>query len=523
MIFVMNKFFLFIIPIVTMVACTSFFRKDTDRQPANLNLSPDLYKNSLRELPSSADPTYSDLITLLQIKQPETISGLIDELYSSYPGYFRHFTLAYDSLSLHESSFENPRAIIYGKTGNLILTFNGHPDQRGYSNLEIMEFDKIQGHKFREITFLKEPHAKVDLTASEIELRTQNHVVSKPNIGKCTQCHGQKITKPIWQPYFVWPGIYGSDDDFVYRRMKSVDRAAHLVGTDSEMEGYLKYILGKNLDRSGRFNGEIKDFSSRYVKLPVIRFSSLGEEILSEDGRVSFVTSREKDSSIRPNLILNRIISDQLARLTLNKIKENESGKTALSLIMLMHCYDYASYTSPLGEWRTQVFYQNFPNFLKDYQKGKLEDGDQARSARVEDFFRLDELFGGQLTLPRSEIGLGTESSEIAPVIMPGPRIQTAESLAAVNTDFFRSVDEFEKNGAGSFGSKGTVLSMILKSVGLNLREIYAYDLRRTPNYNEGYGGVYSFMIRAPYELAELLGKREPLTCADIQTLFPAR
>ena len=80
---------------------------------------------------------YEDLVDLIRNKFISTIDQVLPHLPAEF---LENYTLAYDSRSLHESSPDFPRVILFGNNAKLILTFNGSPDQRGYQNLEIMQF-----------------------------------------------------------------------------------------------------------------------------------------------------------------------------------------------------------------------------------------------------------------------------------------------------------------------------------------------------------------------------------------------
>ncbi len=171
--------------------------------------------SSKLELPQRDGPnfTYDKLLYLLndKTKKIETIDELLNAIKKEYPEYLKFYTLVYDSLSLHEASFQYPRAIIFGPDAKLILTFNGEQKQRGFSQLEIMRFVENEGMRkfeFREITFKKEADKSISFDSQE------NYRISPPNGDeqKCLACH-RASPRPIWDTYFRWPGVYGSNDD----------------------------------------------------------------------------------------------------------------------------------------------------------------------------------------------------------------------------------------------------------------------------------------------------------------------
>jgi hypothetical protein len=176
----------------------------------------------------------------------------------------------YDSFSLHESSFVEPRAIVFGPKAEFILSFNGGLHQRAGNSLEVMQYQSKTGvFEFREIAFntpLKEPGPEM-LTEADIEFHNADFKYTKANPNKCVICHTQP-THPIWETYFVWPGAYGSNDDALttlfdkeetnrnpnYRGFKSGAKPGVSTGrfvqlkpgvVDKEFLGFQKFIKGK--------------------------------------------------------------------------------------------------------------------------------------------------------------------------------------------------------------------------------------------------------------------------------------
>jgi hypothetical protein len=99
---------------------------------------------------------------------------------------------------------------LFGKTGNLIISFNGNSSQLGGDRMEIMESveakDPVSG-KLRttaiklheEVFFPNEP---------------EKPPVAVENPPACTHCHGIPA-HPIWTSYNNWDGAYGSSDDSI--------------------------------------------------------------------------------------------------------------------------------------------------------------------------------------------------------------------------------------------------------------------------------------------------------------------
>jgi hypothetical protein len=159
--------------------------------------------------------TFDKTVQALGAANVRTVEDALKVLSEKYAPYMKFHTLMYESLSLHEASYAEPRALVFGPDAEFILSFNGNIKQRGGLAIETMEFDESSGNfLFREIAFKNSaaPEKDTTLKESEIAFDTELFRVSKPNPQKCTACHGQN-TRPIWETYFIWPGAYGSNDD----------------------------------------------------------------------------------------------------------------------------------------------------------------------------------------------------------------------------------------------------------------------------------------------------------------------
>ncbi len=143
---------------------------------------------------SSAAPMTERLVQAIAEQRVTTVERALELL---SPSLRSRFALVFNSRSLQEASFSDPRAVLFGNDARFVVTFNGKADQPGFNALEIMEFDD-QGSRFefREILF-------PDGTA-----QADRVVVSEANPAKCAACHGQPL-RPVWDTYPTWPGAYG--------------------------------------------------------------------------------------------------------------------------------------------------------------------------------------------------------------------------------------------------------------------------------------------------------------------------
>lgn len=161
--------------------------------------------------------TFDKTVALLKDNQVKNIEEALKVLSEKYPDYMKLHTLMYDSFSLHESSFQEPRAIVFGPRADFILTFNGGLHRRAGNALETMQFDETTGKfEFREIEFktpLKNETTSM-LKEGDIVFENDAFKYTKANPQKCATCHGQSA-RPIWETYFLWPGAYGGHDDIL--------------------------------------------------------------------------------------------------------------------------------------------------------------------------------------------------------------------------------------------------------------------------------------------------------------------
>lgn len=175
----------------------------------------DLYKDSA---PSREDLSFIELNRMLQSGKFMNIEALLSHVSKTKPEYMEHYTLGFASRSLHESSKSHPRAVVYGKKGNFVIAFNGHPGQKNYDMLETMEFNqKSKTFEFRSIQF-----------GDSSQLPAGSLPVVSPiggDNGRCLRCHSN--ARPLWDSYPYWPGYYGGLDDTPFR---SSVRRTPLIG-----------------------------------------------------------------------------------------------------------------------------------------------------------------------------------------------------------------------------------------------------------------------------------------------------
>lgn len=123
-------------------------------------------------------------------------------------------SLMYKSRAMHGSTFENPRALIMFGMGDLVLAFNGSPEQMFYNNLESMCYNrKDSKFEFRAIEFPADQKNQLS-DMQEVEFQNaQNLKMTKANPQACQSCHGSENVRPVWGSYLAWPGSYGSYEE----------------------------------------------------------------------------------------------------------------------------------------------------------------------------------------------------------------------------------------------------------------------------------------------------------------------
>lgn len=430
----------------------------------------------------TSDPTYDTLVNKIVVDEATpTIAGVLEKLRKAYPQYLASHTLAYQSFSLHGSSMENPRAIVFGDSGNLVISFNGERSQKAYSNLEIMTFDKSKGFEFREITFLKEPHAEPSpgLEDNEIETRTATAVISKPNPKVCSQCHGENA-RPIFQPYSTWPGFYGSDDDNLYRFLGkepyyeisgSMKRAMHFDDVDHELEGFKRYLAGKKAN-------------ARYSQLPDLPSVKTRSELSSPRGS-TYVAKTDEDYRRRANLALMLTFYDQIDALLFQRVMKLNPKTLQVKAIAQSLC--------DLGH-PLQIAY------LKTIDPRGVKIGamrkrltDTMTYLRKDDFGRIYDYFDGDVAPYYGYDDSGD------PDIAPVPR--RAQFIDRVLPGF-------------GFGDSDVAFAVVMKDLGIDLTE-YAINLRREPNFANGISSFWTFERLIVKEYGKRIGNLD-ITCDRI-------
>jgi hypothetical protein len=164
------------------------------------------------------------LLRILKQHNPQTIAAALGRIDRAHPGFLKgqgpHRTsYIYRSESPQLGSASHPK-IVVGHPEQLMLAFNGSPAHPGYDGLEIFAYENGR-YIFREIVFKKDQKSMKGgdrnhhyrKHPSDIDFENEFYTVSIENPAKCMQCHDAETPRIVWNPYFIWPGIYGSNQD----------------------------------------------------------------------------------------------------------------------------------------------------------------------------------------------------------------------------------------------------------------------------------------------------------------------
>jgi len=151
----------------------------------------------------SDDLDFAKLREILRTHQFERIADLIQYLSKHHGPFMERHTFGFDSRSLHGSSYENPRAIVYGRSAEFVLTFNGDPSQAKYRFLEVAQFNLVsKSYDFFEVEF-REGRPNIAFAHQFSDRGGPKNI--------CMSCHVGG--RPLWNEYLAWPGFYGGVND----------------------------------------------------------------------------------------------------------------------------------------------------------------------------------------------------------------------------------------------------------------------------------------------------------------------
>lgn len=257
--------------------------------------SPGVYdRQTMEKSDENAVATFRDLVS--EIENGKSKINSVEEFLKVLPNSLKaNYTLVYNSRSLQQGSFENPRALVYSALGSVVYSFNGDPKQQGFDSIESMIFNKEKKtFEFREIKFASEGNIRTHVSSPEQSL--QNN---------CMGCHGigDHPLHPIWDAYFVWPGVYGSIDDTIYRDFGKIE--------DKSIE-YQKY---QEFLQSAKTHPRYSQLRPQLKKVPQ---KILDDAIEPGQFRGYYQVGN------RINLALNVVFNDQLMQMIARQLASND-------------------------------------------------------------------------------------------------------------------------------------------------------------------------------------------------------
>jgi hypothetical protein len=216
-----------------------------------------------------------------------SVEKTLKYLSSEYNDYLSYYAFVYDTQSIQPSTYQLPRAIVFGDKADFVFSFNsnipGH-DLNDSNAIEMIEFEKAtSSFELHEIEF-------VDNSSDKKRFHGQPYLISESNPDKCLQCHSDGSLQhhwqisatghqfdltihPNWKTYFFWPGVYGSLDDNLIgqgrRRLDAFKDKDNHEGTEyakfissnggNRWQGRYQYLPKLNDDLYGAVNFQLTD------------------------------------------------------------------------------------------------------------------------------------------------------------------------------------------------------------------------------------------------------------------------
>lgn len=195
---------------------------------------------------------YEQLVQGIQQTQAQTLEQALDLIPSSF---YQNYVLMYRSRSLQDANPLFPRVIVFGRTAQFIMAFNGHEKQKGFNQLEIIQFRQPTNRwEFREITFFND----------------KPPTFSEANPTKCLECHqsprrANVDPRPNWEPYNFWPGAYASVDSTIDPVLKR-DYERYVSGQSTQLYEPLSRFLPQDrilIDEQALEKENLKKFEEK--------------------------------------------------------------------------------------------------------------------------------------------------------------------------------------------------------------------------------------------------------------------
>lgn len=208
--------------------------------------------------------SFESLKELVASQKANTVEDFLPLWKNKSPIFFKKYLLGYRSRSFQNSSPLSPRVIMFSKTTDLVISFNGSSQHRGFNDLEVMAFNyQTDSFEFYELT--------------SDSLRSGQFPSVNPR--KCLECHQSSARssmtrnpvdpRPNWEPYNTWPGFFGSlDDNLDAEKAKFASSAAKF--NSQPIDQLLIYEASKEPEWFNTFYSQIQPYHQRYSLLDPI-------------------------------------------------------------------------------------------------------------------------------------------------------------------------------------------------------------------------------------------------------------
>ena len=151
---------------------------------------------------SCPEPLEPSAVAVKSLIEQASSMKTMDDFLSRLPkSMTSNFIFLGESRSFQNADVQDPRVILASPNGDVRLSFNTNPSQRGYNNIEISMWNpEKKEFEYQELTFSKNGQKAPD----------HNDGLS------CKLCHGEN-SKPNWDANNFWPGAIPFNKDTLVR------------------------------------------------------------------------------------------------------------------------------------------------------------------------------------------------------------------------------------------------------------------------------------------------------------------
>jgi hypothetical protein len=117
--------------------------------------------------------------------------------------YMTRYSLVYRPRGIQKGDEEFPRVILFGPRAQFITAFAGHEEFAGGDSLELIQY--------------REEGSKRSFEFREIQFAAGKAHISQANPNRCLNCHNPSLPRPNWDTWFLYPGVYGSEEGTILK------------------------------------------------------------------------------------------------------------------------------------------------------------------------------------------------------------------------------------------------------------------------------------------------------------------